>query len=57
MQFLGESFALYKPQNELGGSLILTSMAGSLMISPFLDHTPIQGDVCEVNKRGRIEAK
>lgn len=57
MQFVGESFALYKPQNELGGSLILTSMAGSLMISPFLDHTPIQGDVCEVNKRGRIEAK
>lgn len=34
----GESFAFlfYESQNELAGGLILTSMVGSLMISPLL---------------------
>ena len=56
-----ESFAFlfYGSQNELAGGLILTSMVGSLMISPLLLvlHCYSLGDLCEVNKRARAEVK
>lgn len=55
--FVVSHLLFYKSQNEPVGSLILTSMVGSLMISPLLDHSLWLSGWLAWSEQNRAEAK